>query len=336
MTAQLAVNSDDGVRVLVDDRVVLDRWNERGSTTDLVALPLKAGKKIKITVEYFEAAGEATVQIGLSSGNSAFSEPASKDLVSKAKAVIVAVGLNSRLESEGQDHAFELPSDQTQLILDLAKLNRNVVVVNYSGGALDVSPWIDRVGAFVQAWYPGQNGNESIADLLLGRQNFSGKLPITWPHSLKGSYYEKAYPPVNNQIDYLEGIYMGYRGVGKTVRKPLFAFGSGLSYSSFRLETPKRTGNSLSLEVTNTGKISGAETVQVYAEYDGAVPMPVRALAGYSKVSLEPGQRKTVTVSLDPRLNQYWDAKTQRWKSYLGKITYRVGTASDRLPLSVP
>lgn len=336
MTAQLAVNSDDGVRVLVDDRVVLDRWNERGSTTDLVALPLKAGKKVKITVEYFEAAGEATVQIGLSSGNSAFSEPATKDLVSKAKAVIVAVGLNSRLESEGQDHSFEMPSDQTQLILDLTKLNRNVVVVNYSGGALDVSPWIDRVGAFVQAWYPGQNGNESIADLLLGRQNFSGKLPITWPRSLKGSYYEKAYPPVNNQINYLEGIYMGYRGVGKTVRKPLFAFGSGLSYSSFRLESPKRTGNSLSLEVTNTGKISGAETVQVYAEYDGAVPMPARALAGYGKVSLEPGQRKTVTVSLDPRLNQYWDAKTHRWKSYPGKIIYRVGTASNLLPLSVP
>lgn len=336
LTAQLAVNSDDGVRVLVDGRVVLDRWNERGSTTDLVALPLMAGKKVNITVEYFEAAGEATAQVGLSSGNSAFSEPETKQLVSKAKAVIVAVGLNSRLESEGQDHAFEMPSDQTQLILELAKLNRNVVVVNYSGGALDVSPWIDRVGAFVQAWYPGQNGNEAIADLLLGRQNFSGKLPITWPRSLKGSYYEKAYPPVNNQIVYQEGIYMGYRGVGKTVRKPLFAFGSGLSYASFKLETPKRTGNSLRLAVTNTGKVSGSETVQVYAEYDGNVPMPIRALAGFAKVSLDPGQKKMLSVSLDPRVTQYWDVKTHGWKPYPGKIMFRVGTASDRLPLTVP
>jgi len=333
--AQLAVRSDDGVRVYVDGRTVLDKWNERGAATDVVPVTLTAGKTAKIVVEYFEAAGEAIIQVGLSAGNSSFSQPAIGDAVRKAKAVVVAVGLNSGLEAEGFDHAFEMPADQNQLILDLVRLNRNVVVVNYSGAALDVSPWIDRVGAFVQAWYPGQNGNEAVADLLYGRENFSGKLPVTWPRSLKGSYYETAYPSFNREIVYREGINMGYRGVGTTVQTPLFAFGSGLSYSLFRLENARRSGDTITVDVTNKGKIAGAETVQVYAEYEGDLPMPSRALAGFAKVKLGPGVKKMVTVSLDPRLKQYWDVATHGWRPYPGKITYRVGNASDQLPLSV-
>jgi len=335
MIAQLAVRSDDGVRVFVDGRTVLDRWNERGAATDVVPVPLTAGKPTKVVVEYFEAAGEAIVQMGLSAGNSAFAQPAVRDAVTKAKAVVVAVGLNSNLESEGMDHAFEMPSDQTQLILDLTKLNRNVVVVNYSGAALDVSPWIDRVAAFVQAWYPGQNGNEAVADLLYGKANFSGKLPVTWPKSLRGSYYATAYPPVNHEIVYREGIQMGYRGVGATVQTPLFAFGSGMSYTNFRLENARRNLNQVTLDVTNAGKVAGTETLQVYAEYEGEMLMPTRALAGFAKVSLAPGVKKVVTVTLDRRLEQYWDTKSQAWRPYPGKVTYRVGNASDRLPLTV-
>ena len=336
VVAQLAVRSDDGVRVFVDGRTVLDRWNERGAATDVVPVPLTAGKTAKIVVEYFEAAGEALVQVGLSAGNSAFAQPAVRQAVNQAKAVIVAVGLNSSIESEGSDHAFEMPADQTQLILDLAKLNRNVVVVNYSGAALDVSPWIDRVAAFVQAWYPGENGNEAVADLIYGRENFSGKLPVTWPKTLRGSYYANAYPPLNHELVYREGIHMGYRGVGITVQPPLFAFGSGMSYTFFRLENAHRSGDSVSVEVTNTGKVAGSETVQVYAEYEGDLPMPARALAGFAKVNLAPGVKKVVTVNLDPRLKQFWDVKTHGWRPYPGKITYRVGNASDQLPLITP
>jgi beta-glucosidase len=130
---------------------------------------------------------------------------------------------------------------------------------------------------------------------------------------------------VNHEIVYREGIQMGYRGVGATVQTPLFAFGSGMSYTNFRLENARRNLNQVTLDVTNAGKVAGTETVQVYAEYEGEMLMPTRALAGFAKVSLAPGVKKVVTVTLDRRLEQYWDTKSQAWRPYPGKVTYRVG-----------
>ena len=277
------------------------------------------------------------------------------EAVAKARGadyVIIFGGLNKSdyQDAEGHDRkSMDMPYGQDALVEALARVNKNVVFVNISGDAVAM-PWHDRVAAIVQGWFIGSEAGTALASILVGDVAPSGKLPFTWYHSLNdvGAHALGAYPgtwrPGHKIIDeeYKEGIYVGYRWADKHKTRPLFAFGHGLSYTTFavsnlRLDKSVVTaGGTVTATVTvkNTGQRAGAEVIQLYvSDQNDTVEMPVKELRGFQKVTLQPGESRDVTITIGGRAFQYWDETTGGWATSLGKRTMLVGTASDNLPL---
>jgi beta-glucosidase len=255
--------------------------------------------------------------------------------------VIVAAGFSPDTESESSDRTFALPLGQDELIRAMAQANKNTVVVVTSGGGVDTNGWLADVPALVQAWFPGEEGGTALAEILLGDVNPSGRLPATFERRFEdnpvhASYYPE---PGTRRIEYKEGVFVGYRGYEKNGTKPLFAFGHGLSYTTFRYGdltlTPERTSDGtveVSFDVTNTGTRAGAEVVQVYvAEKAPRVPRPPKELKGFAKVGLKPGETQRVTVKLDPRAFSYYDVRGAQWQADAGEFEVLVGHASDAI-----
>jgi beta-glucosidase len=229
---------------------------------------------------------------------------------------------------------LSLPHGQEELIGAVAAANPNTVVVLETGNPVRM-PWLAQTAAVVQAWYPGQEGAAAIADVLFGRVNPSGHLPMTFPQSesqlprpaLPGA----ALPPDSAfDIEYKEGADVGYRWFARTGQKPMFPFGYGLSYTSFALSGLKVTGGktlTVSFEVTNTGKRAGAEVPQVYLR-SGAGKAQVR-LIGWDKVELAPGERKRISVTADPRLLASFDAAAGAWQVAAGDYAVSVGEHAE-------
>lgn len=284
------------------------------------------------------------------------------DAVRKARTadyVIVFGGLNKSdyQDCEGHDRKdYSLPYSQDKLIEALAKVNRNLVYVNISGNAVAM-PWKDRVPTIVQGWFLGSEAGEALAAVLTGDANPSGKLPFTWPASLKdvGAHALGTYPgtwrkPGGQQTDgniidqeYKEGIYVGYRWADKQKTHPLFAFGHGLSYTTFSLSNLRlsssaiTTGDSLSATVTvrNTGRRAGAEVVQLYIhDSKASVDRPYKELKGFRKVFLEPGQSKDVTITIGRDALSFYDETSHNWKAEPGEFNVLVGNGSDNLRLN--
>ncbi len=272
----------------------------------------------------------------------------------QADVVVMFGGLNKGdyQDAEGHDRkSYELPYGQDQVILALAKANKNFVYVNISGNAVAM-PWRDKVPAIVQGWFLGSEAGNSLADVLTGRANPSGKLPFTWPASLADvgahHYGEASFPGIWREggkiIDeeYKEGIYVGYRWADKMKTRPTFAFGHGLSYTTFALSNLRLSakelaaGGSLTATVTvkNTGSVAGSETVQLYvSDVKSTVDRPVKELKGFAKVNLQPGESRDVTIAITPDALRYWDEARDGWNIEAGQFAALVGTAADNLPL---
>lgn len=278
-----------------------------------------------------------------------------KEAVEKAKGadyVIVFGGLNKSdyQDCEGHDRkSYALPYNQDNLMEALAGANKNLVFVNISGNPVAM-PWSDKVPAIVQGWYNGSEAGEAIAAILTGDANPSGKLPYTWPQKLEdvGAHALNAYPGTwraDKQIideEYKEGIYVGYRWADKQKTHPLFAFGHGLSYTTFNLSNLRadktemtRDGKiTFTVTVSNTGKRAGAETVQLYIhDAKSSVDRPYKELKGFTKVYLQPGESKDVSISIANDALSFYDEATSAWKSEDGKFEALVGDASDNLKL---
>ena len=232
----------------------------------------------------------------------------------------------------------------------MAKVNRRVVFVNISGNPVAM-PWKDKVGAIVQGWFIGSESGEALADVLSGDVCPSGKLPFTWPASLKdvGAHALNAYPgtwrPDHKIIDeeYKEGIYVGYRWADAHHTHPLFAFGYGLSYTTFqlsnlRLSAPTMTVNdslTVTVNVKNTGRRAGAETVQLYIhDNQCSVDRPEKELKGFSKVFLQPGESKDVRITIGRDALSFYSEAQHGWTAEPGTFTALVGNASDKITLS--
>jgi beta-glucosidase len=321
----MTVRSDDGIRVLVDGRKIIDDWRDRAVDQTQGMVKLQKGQCATIVVEYFQRGGEAIAQFGMQSRDEMIEDMVPAKELAEADAVIACVGFNGDREGEGHDRPFALPAGQDELIERLSSHPR-VIVVNNSGAGVDMTRWVDKVAGIIQAWYPGQNGNQAVAEILFGKVNPSGKLPTTFPRTLAGTYYAKAYPAEHPKMVYREGQLMGYRWFDANQAKPLFPFGFGLSYSKFKIEEVKgfRTGPSLvPVRVTNLGDQAGVETVQLYVERKKrSAKLPLRELVSYQRVALEPGESKVVRL---PLRNGYTstDANT----------TVRIGTSSADLPI---
>lgn len=265
----------------------------------------------------------------------------------KADYVIFIGGLNKSYhqDCENSDRAgLGLPYGQDQVISALAEANENLIVVNISGNAVAM-PWIDKVPAVVQAWYLGSEAGNSIADVLSGVANPSGKLPFTFPVALEDCPAHSAgeYPGTKRNdgiwdIEYKEGIFVGYRWYEKENIKPLFAFGHGLSYTEFSYgkasaDSKSMTGDgsiTVSLDITNTGKTTGKEVVQLYiSDMKSSLPRPEKELKDFRKIELEPGETSTVTFTIEKEDLSYFDPEKHDWVAEPGKFKALIGSASD-------
>jgi len=248
-------------------------------------------------------------------------------------------------DSEAVDKPdLHLPFGQDELVKAVLAANPNTVVVLLGGGPIDVSPWVSQTKALVEAWYPGMEGGNALAHLLFGDVNFSGKLPLTFPVKLEdsptavlGEYPSSPGQPL--KVVYKDDIFVGYRYYDTYKVAPQFAFGHGLSYTTFKYEaltvTPGKQSAIVTLKLTNNGPVAGAEVVQVYVKDEAtAVKRPEKELKGFEKVFLKPGESKTVTLTLDAGAFQYYSEAKKQWVLEPGKFDVLVGSSSRDIRLT--
>jgi beta-glucosidase len=324
-------------RLKIDDATVIDHSEIPKFALAQRVVPLTPGPhKVVMEVLGSPQFGEAQIKIGIAPEGTLVNQSAI-DLAKKADAVVVAVGWDADIESEGADREFQLPPGQEELIQKIAAVNPNTIVTVTSGGSVDASRWIDHVAALLENWYPGQEGGTALAEVLFGDVNPSGRLPISWEKNLADNpSYAYYYPtPGTLTIPYKDDVFVGYRGYEHNGVKPLFPFGFGLSYTSFKYAGLKIHPGAapgayeVSFEVTNTGTTAGADVAQVYIGEDHPqVPRPPQELKGFARVVLEPGQSRRVTVPLDARSFTWYDEKSAAWHADAGSYTVHVSRSS--------
>jgi beta-glucosidase len=342
----LFVQNPSQFRLLVDDKVVLDSSRIPRAALQQHKVALTAGAhKVVFEQKAPPPLGPPFWRVGFVREGTMV-DPVAKELAARADAVVLAVGFDADSETESADREFALPPLQEELIREIAAVNPNTIVVITSGGSVDVAPWIDRARAVVAAWYPGQEGGTALASLLLGQANFSGRLPISWERvasdnpSYSNYYYNDAEHP--DRIVYREGIFVGYRGYPRANVTPLFPFGFGLSYSTFRylnLQVARAAGGTqpswtVSFDVMNSGQRAGTDVAQIYvASERSKVPRPLRELKGFARVQLAPGETKRVTLQLDARAFAYYDVKAKGWRVEAGRYSIELGRSAADIEL---
>ena len=260
-----------------------------------------------------------------------------------ADVVIYFGGLNHDrgFDCEGADRKdLQLPYGQDDLINQIVAANPNTVVV-LEGTMVEMGAWLDKVPALLQAWYPGMEGGNALAKVLFGDVNPSGKLPATFPKKLADSPAHQMgnYPGTNGTVTYAEGLLVGYRWFDTKHIEPLFPFGYGLSYTTFKYSNlslvPNVGGVTAQFEIQNTGSVGGAEVVQLYVHQSRpGLLRPEKELKGFKKVFLKPGEKTKVTMPLDQNAFAFYDDHQQAWIAEKDTFTIRVGTSSRDLPLA--
>jgi beta-glucosidase len=329
--------SDDGIRLFIDDKKVIENWNEHGIMIDEYVAKLEAGKEYKVKLEYYEEAGDAVIKLGLRKDTKTDANPIADaaKVAQKADIAIIFAGANSALESEGRDRdKLELPGKQEELINAVAKANPNTIVVINGGTPTKTKSWLNKVKALVHMYYIGQETGNAIAAVLMGDVNPSGKLPFSFIADYDQSPAFKGYKDKGLKVKYDEGIFVGYKYLDKNKLEPTFPFGFGLSYTTFKYESIKVTPQAnniyeVTVEITNTGKVIGDEVVQLYlSDIECSVPRPVKELKGFSRVSLNTGETKTVKMQLKERDFAFWDIKSNNWKIEPGDYEIQIGSSA--------
>ena len=249
------------------------------------------------------------------------------------------------LHSSSEDFdikSLDLPAGQDDLIEAVSKVNKNTVVVINAGGPVVMTRWIAQVPAVLDLWYGGQEGGNAIADVLFGDANPSGKLPVSFVKEWKDSPAYGHYPGENLQVEYAEGIYVGYRYFDKQKVEPLFPFGYGLSYTKFDYSDLKVSPNKLSpgkpvevsLRLRNSGSRAGAEVVELYV-HDGhsSVDRPIKELKGFRRINLAPGEIKDVHFTLDRSSMAFYSTVKKDWATEPGQFDVLVGPSSRDIRL---
>jgi beta-glucosidase len=333
-----------GTRLFLDDKPVVDSWTLHKSLVHDVVMNLTAGPH-QIRLEAYRVAnwGRTALRLGIVSSD-ALVDPEAKAIAAKADAVVVAVGFDPTTESEGSDRTFSLPVGQDELIQAMLAVNKNVIVVITSGGGVDMRAWVERTPAILQSWYSGQEGGTALAQLLFGDYSPSGKLPVTFDRDFDENAAAKSYYPngAGKQVKYSEGIFLGYRHYDKSGAKPLFPFGYGLSYTTFKyanltISPAAMNGDepvTVSFDVTNTGSREGAEVAELYvSDAHSHVPRPVKELKGFTRLNLKPGETGKAAITLDRRALSYYDVAGKQWKAEPGDFGILVGGSSEKIEL---
>ncbi len=329
---RLGVEGNDGYRLWVDDALAIDNWRKQSYGARLATVDLAPGSSHTFKLEFFESTGVARVQLvwdaGVSTDEDGRRIEEAVSLARASQASIVVAGVE---EGEFRDRALlKLPGRQEELIQAVAATGKPIIVAIVGGSAVTMSPWLDRVGAVLHVWYPGEQGGLAVADVVTGRHNPSGRLPITFPMAegqLPLSYHHK---PTGRGDDYVDLTGMA-----------LFPFGFGLSYTTFeysdlRIE-PASMGPSdratVRCRLKNTGTRAGHEVVQLYVrDVLASVARPVLELKGARRIYLEPGAEREVAFELGPEHLRFLDEHMQ-WVVEPGVIRVLVGASSRDLRL---
>ncbi len=328
-TYKIGVNSDDGIRLWLNGELVVDEWHNRGTTTDQVELKMEAGKKYAIKLEYFDNGGDAICQLLWQVPNNNGSDLYEEDRQAARTSdyVIAVMGINKTIEKEGKDRVeLGLPEDQINYLKDIYQENKNVIVVLVAGSSLAIN-WIDEtIPAIIDAWYPGESGGTAIADVLFGDYNPAGRLPFT--------FYKSAsdLPPMHDYEITKGRTYQYFEG------EPLYAFGYGLSYTSFDYINMEiaQSGESVkvSLNVKNTGDFNGDEVVQLYVkDVKSSVQRPLKQLVGFERASFGIGESKTISFEVPITELMFWDEACGDWSFEKGNFEFMIGASSQDIRL---
>ncbi|KAF9066008.1 beta-glucosidase [Rhodocollybia butyracea] len=355
-------------KLFVDGQLVIDNWTRQrrgesffnsGTLEERGVFTLKANVKHEVVVEFCNVRGPAdgdedevimdsnpAVQLG---GDTVEDFDKLMDravsVAKEADAVIAVVGLNADWETEGYDRStLALPGRTDELISKVAASNKKTVVVTQSGSAITM-PWADEVPSILHAWYLGNATGDAIADAVLGKHNPSGKMSMTFPKTLEDVPSYGHFHSENGKVRYAEDLYVGYKHYQHRHIAPQFAFGHGLSYTTFSVSSLKLSEPSISdvecnftatVTITNTGSIPGSEVVQVYVTLPSTPEYthPALQLKAFHKVqNLQPGKSKDLEISLDKYAVSYWDDKINSWVVEKGVYGVHVGVSSENLSL---
>lgn len=351
LIAVAAAGEGNGNRVFVDGKQVIDDWLYVRAFEPHVSIPLSAGPHKVVVETWSNNPLGGRLRLGIVPEDKVVDQRALA-MAAKSDAVVVAAGFSSNAdaesEGEGGDRTFDLPYGQDALIRAMAAANPHTIVAVTSGGNVDSTSWIGKVPGLIEAWYGGQDGGRALAEILFGDVNPSGHLPATFERRAEDNpTFETYYPAAdedgkpNPKVVYKEGIFVGYRGYEHNHTQPLFPFGFGLSYTTFKFSNLKinpGTGSTLAtvtFAVTNTGARAGAEVAQLYiTEIHPKVPRPAHELKGFDRVELAPGETKNVSIPLDGRSFAYYNVERKQWIIDPARFTVSVGDSLESLPLT--
>jgi beta-glucosidase len=350
---EFSVRGDGPTRLTLDGRALIDETTAGvDDPFDVFGYPtlrrmgsaeLVAGRGYPIQIDYVwvpsrPGASFETLSLGLRQPTGTIAEAVAA--VRGADAAIVFVGSASTTEAEGYDRAdIDLPGEQNALVEAVLAANPDAVIV-VNAGAPMTFPWIDKARAVLLTWLPGEEGPDAIADILFGRAAPSGRLPVSFPRRLEDNPAQPFYTGAD-KAPYGEGLFVGYRHYDRAGVAPLFAFGHGLTYGAFAyadLQAPPtaRTDETIAVSLTlaNTGERTAKETVQLYIRpFAPALVRPVKELKGFAKVSLAPGERRTVSLTLTPRDFAYYDPDKTAWVTDPGVYDLLVGASAADIRL---
>lgn len=322
----IVFNNDDGLRIIVNGDTIHNRWKSETLNFRRSKLPVRAGQRYDVQVDYMQLDGDATLNFDLRRV-----QPVDVASVVEsargADAVVFVGGISPAYEREqarvrepgfddGDRTSIELPQCQRDIIAALAGADIPVVLVNCSGSAIALEPENDVCDAILQAWYPGEEGGTAVAEILYGRVEPSGKLPVT--------FYRN-----DSQLPDFEDYTMQGRTYRYLREQPLYPFGHGLSYTTFDISRPEVADGKVSVRVRNTGAADGTEIVQLYVRRTADTDGPVRTLRNYKRIDIAAGAEATVTFDLNDSVFESWDEASQSMAALPGEYELALGNSSD-------
>ena len=335
------IKADGQVALFINDKPLISPSKAHSNKVISKSMPLVAGETYAVSFRY---QGDKQATLGWETPNSLYnSESEYLAAAEKADAVIYFGGLSHADDRESIDRPnMVLPGQQDEVISKLLSVNPNTIVMMIGGSAVEM-PWAKEAKVLLWGWYGGMEAGNAYADILFGDANPSGKMPITLPKKLTDTA-PIALNDYNAETSlYSEGVFIGYRWFEQQDIEPEFAFGHGLSYSQFNYtdmrlsSTSIRDNNSLkvSVNITNTSKVDGAEVVQLYLrDMDSSVPRPIKELKGFDKVWLKAGETQTAQFTLTQRDLSFWDVKSNNWLAESGEFEVMLGASVNDIRLS--
>ena len=336
-------------KVFVDGHLVANAWDgwkkgrtffEEGCDEVVGEVLLEEGRSYEVTVEFCTKPSDnlvfsgLRVGIGKPLGDAEIAEAAR--VAAAADRAVVFVGRSGEWDTEGSDLlGIALPGRQDDLVRAVLAANPNTVVVLQTGGPVEM-PWLQQAPAVLQAWYPGQEAGNAIADVLLGAEpggRLAQSFPKSWADNPTHSQDAQIYPGLNGHVRYEEGVFIGYRHYDRHGIEPLFPFGHGLSYTRFALEEVQASATGIKARVRNIGDRAGSTVVQLYVgDLAASLPRPVKELKGFAKLALQPGEAREVEIALDDRAFAFFDVAAGQWRVEEGRFALSLGFSSADLP----